>query len=112
MWELASGVPAFYNIPEDQFLTIDICKGERPRIKEGTMPEEYEELMKRCWDNDPEKRPTAKKLRLTFMEWKHEPKTTCQPEAHYVNRKYDSSSSSSVIYENVTDKTDYDDCMV
>ncbi|POG76025.1 kinase-like domain-containing protein, partial [Rhizophagus irregularis DAOM 181602=DAOM 197198] len=55
MWELASGVPIFYDIP-------DICEGKRLEIKEGTMPEE--ELMKRCWDNDPEKRPTAKKLRL------------------------------------------------
>jgi serine/threonine protein kinase len=69
MWELASGVPAYNNIPHDLHLTLDICEGKRPEIKEGTMPEEYEELMKECWDNDPEKRPTAKKLRLTFMEW-------------------------------------------
>ncbi|CAB4428582.1 unnamed protein product [Rhizophagus irregularis] len=57
MWELASGVPIFYDIP-------DICEGKRLEIKEGTMPEEYEELMKRCWDNDPEKRPTAKKIKV------------------------------------------------
>ena len=32
------------------------------------MPE-YVELMKRCWDNDPEKRPTVKELRINFDEW-------------------------------------------
>ncbi|RIA93126.1 hypothetical protein C1645_819750 [Glomus cerebriforme] len=37
-----------------------IYKGIRPEIIEGTMPK-YVELMKRCWDNDPKKRPTAKR---------------------------------------------------
>ena len=32
------------------------------------MPE-YVELMKRCWDNDPEKRLTAEELKRFFGEW-------------------------------------------
>ena len=68
MWEMTSGVPAFHNIPHDFQLSLDICKGIRPEIVEGTMPE-YVELMKRCWDNDPEKRPTAKELEIILKEW-------------------------------------------
>ncbi|RIA80467.1 kinase-like domain-containing protein [Glomus cerebriforme] len=58
MWEITSGIPAFHNIFHDLNLFLDICKGIRPKIIEGTMPE-YVELMKRCWDNNHEKRPTA-----------------------------------------------------
>jgi serine/threonine protein kinase len=68
MWEMTSGVPAFYNIPHDLNLYLNICLGTRPEIIEGTMPE-YVELMKRCWDNDPEKRPTANELGNIFYEW-------------------------------------------
>src|SRR5947207_3535914 len=68
MWEMTSGVPAFHNIPHDLNLSLDICKGIRPEIIKGTMPE-YVELMKRCWDNDPKKRPTARELRIIFAIW-------------------------------------------
>jgi hypothetical protein len=68
MWEMTSGVPAFYNIPHDLNLSLNICRGTRPEIIEGTMLE-YVELMKGCWDNDPEKRPTANELVNIFYEW-------------------------------------------
>ncbi len=64
-------IPAFnefYNFGDDLQLSLDICKGVRPKIVKGTMPE-YVELMKRCWSNDPEERPTAKELVMTFYEW-------------------------------------------
>jgi serine/threonine protein kinase len=68
MWEMTSGVPAFYNISHDLNLSLNICRGDRPEIIEGTMPE-YVELMKKCWDNDPEKRPTADELANIFYKW-------------------------------------------
>ena len=68
MWEMTSGVSAYHNIPHDLNLSLNVCRGIRPEIIEGTMPE-YVELMKRCWDNDPEKRPTANELKLIFSKW-------------------------------------------
>ncbi|GBB94476.1 hypothetical protein RclHR1_23600003 [Rhizophagus clarus] len=106
MWELTSGIPAFHNISHDFQLSLDICKGTRPEIIEGTMPE-YVELMKRCWDNDPEKRPTAEELKNNSNEWfrkysdiervpvvgnqvfilANEPETKFHPNACYTSRK-------------------------
>jgi hypothetical protein len=39
MWEMTSGVSAFHNIPHDLNLSLNICKGIRPEIVEGTMSE-------------------------------------------------------------------------
>src|SRR5437764_13524230 len=44
---------------------LDILKGERPQITDDT-PEFYAELMKRCWDHNPENRPTAKEIYNCF----------------------------------------------
>ncbi|RIA80640.1 kinase-like domain-containing protein, partial [Glomus cerebriforme] len=61
MWEFTSGIPAFNDVPHDLNLSLNICKGLRPKIVEGTPPV-YASLMKRCWDTDPNKRPTAEEL--------------------------------------------------
>ena len=42
-------------------LILDICKGLRPSILPN-MPKEYVEMMQRCWDVDPSKRPTIREL--------------------------------------------------
>ncbi|UZO07074.1 uncharacterized protein OCT59_027377 [Rhizophagus irregularis] len=46
----------------------DICKGLRPEIFKGTLPV-YARLMKRCWDSDPNKRPTADELYQIIYFW-------------------------------------------
>jgi serine/threonine protein kinase len=69
MWELTSGIPAFNNRPHDFDLSLDICNGLRPKIVEGTSPAVYARLMKRCWDSDPNKRPTADELYQIFFFW-------------------------------------------
>jgi len=68
MWEMTSGIPAFNNLPHDFDLALNICQGLRPNIIEGTIPE-YAELMKKCWDPNPNKRPTAQELADYFKEW-------------------------------------------
>src|SRR3989440_9697662 len=62
MWEFTTGKKPFHDRPHDHYLMLDILKGERPQITDDT-PEFYAELMKRCWDHDPENRPTAKEIK-------------------------------------------------
>ncbi|RHZ48457.1 hypothetical protein Glove_551g63 [Diversispora epigaea] len=68
MWEISTGRPAFCNIPHDYQLIIQICEGRRPPIAGGTPPC-YIELMQRCWNQDPTKRPTTKEIYETCLEW-------------------------------------------
>ncbi|RIA80653.1 kinase-like domain-containing protein [Glomus cerebriforme] len=68
MWEFTSGVPPFNNVAHDYDLVLNICDGERPEIIKNT-PKCYIELMKKCWDTDPFKRPTIIELRDIISQW-------------------------------------------
>ena len=77
MWEFTSGIPAFNDIPHDFTLSLDICKGLRPEIVESTLPA-YARLMKKCWDSDPNNRPTADVLvQILFLWYNYYPKYSC-----------------------------------
>jgi serine/threonine protein kinase len=68
MWELTTGCKPFANVEHDIKLIYKILDGERPEITEDT-PECYANLMKRCWDSDPKKRPLITEIRKTFGKW-------------------------------------------
>src|SRR5437660_4263990 len=61
MCENTTGKKPFHDRPHDEYLMLDILKGERPKITDDT-PEFYAELMKKCWDHNPENRPTAREI--------------------------------------------------
>ncbi|RGB32672.1 kinase-like domain-containing protein [Rhizophagus diaphanus] len=68
MWEFTSGVPPFNNRAHDIQLSLNICKGERPKIIENT-PQCYVDLMKKCWKEDPLKRPTSGEVLDIIRKW-------------------------------------------
>src|SRR6266542_379403 len=68
MWEFTTGKKPFHDRSHNHCLISNILKGERPQITDDT-PEFYAELMKRCWEHDPENRPTAGEIRDCF--WKY-----------------------------------------
>ncbi|GBB96108.1 hypothetical protein RclHR1_26860001 [Rhizophagus clarus] len=72
MWEFTSGVPLFNDRAHDLQLSIGICKGERPEIIEST-PQCYMDLMKKCWNEDPLKRPSAEEVIDIIADWIFQP---------------------------------------
>ena len=68
MWEHTTGKKPFHDRPHNHILISDILKGERPQITDDT-PEFYAELMKKCWDHNPENRPTAEEINDCLWEY-------------------------------------------
>ena len=70
IWEIFAGYLPFDDRAHNHCLVFDICaKGLRPPILPG-MPDDYAQIMQRCWDVDPSKRPTSRELRR-FARNKH-----------------------------------------
>ncbi|EXX69263.1 Sps1p [Rhizophagus irregularis DAOM 197198w] len=60
MYVVATGRQPFSNCAHDHYLVLDICKEEiRPSIIESEAPKCYIDLMKKCWDSNPNNRPNA-----------------------------------------------------
>ncbi|GES84919.1 kinase-like domain-containing protein [Rhizophagus clarus] len=52
----------------DLELSLSICKGERPEIIEYS-PQCYINLMKKCWNEDPSKRPSTSEVKKIIRDW-------------------------------------------
>ncbi|RGB35685.1 kinase-like domain-containing protein [Rhizophagus diaphanus] len=59
MYVVATGRQPFDNCAHDEILILNICNGIRPEINEQIAPKRYIDLMKRCWDLNPENRPNS-----------------------------------------------------
>ncbi|RIB25106.1 kinase-like domain-containing protein [Gigaspora rosea] len=71
MWEISSGSVAFSDYKnDDSSLAIEIFKGLRPNILKGTATC-FEELLRKCWDEDPSNRPSATEIHETILKWKN-----------------------------------------
>ncbi|RIB19062.1 kinase-like domain-containing protein [Gigaspora rosea] len=69
MWEILYGKSVFYNQNFGPQLQLEICNNNlRPIIIKNT-PQCYINLMEKCWDKDPEKRPSAANICEIFTEW-------------------------------------------
>ncbi|GES92915.1 kinase-like domain-containing protein [Rhizophagus clarus] len=61
-YEVCTGLPPYHNMGHDEFLSIEICKGLRP-TSDYKIPRLIFELIEKCWDTDPLKRPKIAELR-------------------------------------------------
>jgi serine/threonine protein kinase len=62
MYFVATEKQPFDDCAHDEFLVLDICNGTRPEISEPKAPKCYIELMEKCWDSNPENRPSIFQL--------------------------------------------------
>ena len=68
MWELTTGCKPFADVEHNTELIYKIIDGKRPEITTDT-PECFANLMKRCWDSDPLKRPLISEIAITVNDW-------------------------------------------
>ncbi|KAG9300482.1 hypothetical protein G9A89_010108 [Geosiphon pyriformis] len=68
MWEFLTNQAAFSDCAHDYWLQMEICSGKRPLIPESA-PSAYVNMMKRCWNGNPARRPAAQELERCFKEW-------------------------------------------
>src|SRR6266516_3448605 len=57
IWEIFAGYPPFGDKAHDYNLIFQICEGLQPQIL-PEMPDDYVQMMQKCWDMDPSKRQT------------------------------------------------------
>lgn len=65
MWEIFSGQTPFVKPGEDinpVHLLVRIASGERPPLNDLVVSDELKALMKMCWDGDPRKRPSMRRV--------------------------------------------------
>ena len=62
MYFVATGRQPFADRAHDQDLALSICNGIRPEITEKEAPKCYIDLMKKCWDPNPDNRPNAREI--------------------------------------------------
>lgn len=75
LWELATRKPPYYGI-EGQVVSMRVVKeGLRPKISDKEAPGPFLDLMKRCWHEDPDRRPSFGEIikELDAMNFKNLP---------------------------------------
>ncbi|RIA89835.1 kinase-like domain-containing protein [Glomus cerebriforme] len=59
MYFVATEKQPFATCAHDNILALNICNGIRPEINEPEAPKCYIDLMRKCWDSNPDNRPSA-----------------------------------------------------
>jgi serine/threonine protein kinase len=81
MVEILTGLPPYVvydeekklykETPHDVNLALKICGGQRPQFQ-IKIPQLLEDLIKNCWNSDPNQRPTANELERILRIWEQE----------------------------------------
>ena len=67
MYFVATGKQPFADCAHDEILALNICNGIRPEINEPEAPKCYIDLMEKCWNANPDKRPNANEIHKLIL---------------------------------------------
>jgi len=68
-YEVLSGKPPYYEFAHDESLALKILKGLRPNLEEVLAAQLLKDLIRKCWNADPNKRPTAREIEKVLWVW-------------------------------------------
>lgn len=66
-YEIITGLPPYYNVAHDQTLVKKILRGYRPEFS-NEIPIRITEIIKKCWDKDPNERYELNNLYLLLSD--------------------------------------------
>ncbi|CAG8698772.1 15062_t:CDS:1, partial [Acaulospora colombiana] len=67
MWTIITGRKLYSDRPHDVYLILEICSELRPEIPRST-PHTLVDLIMKCWDSDPTKRPGIREV-IFMLNW-------------------------------------------
>ncbi|RHZ57740.1 hypothetical protein Glove_384g20 [Diversispora epigaea] len=70
MLEVLTSYPPYYDTPHNEDLAMKIREGDKPEIK-CEIPKFFKEIMEKCWNLDPRKRPTAEELKSQLDKYSY-----------------------------------------
>jgi hypothetical protein len=83
MYFVATGKQPFSNRAHDNHLALDICNGIRPEISGPEAPKCYIDLMKKCWDSNPNIRPNSDKIEEIIWLFHYSRILSASEQQHY-----------------------------
>ncbi|KAG9299656.1 hypothetical protein G9A89_020827 [Geosiphon pyriformis] len=101
MWEISSGVPPFRGLPKD-VVAYKAITGEREKPIPGTPPE-YMQLYQRCWDEQPEQRPSIEEVLKALVEMSENSNVKRSHDIIIVDEKF-STKDNFIYYEPINDE--------
>ncbi|EXX58439.1 kinase-like domain-containing protein [Rhizophagus irregularis DAOM 181602=DAOM 197198] len=116
MYFIATRRQPFDNCAHDNILALKICNGIRPEINEQEIPESYIELIKKCWDPNPNNRPNATKIkeeinkqfeeaRKNNIKFPYNIQLTTHPKACYTSRLLNPFTNDLPRYDNISNNS-------
>ena len=72
MYFIATGSQPYANCAHDKNLATSIINGIRPKLDDKLkIPKCYIDLMKKCWDSDPDNRPSISEVKKLIRNWRN-----------------------------------------